>query len=345
VLATTGSSRSDPQTLITESGPIRAFARDGDQIAWAVYRSRARCFSAVVDRSLRTRRSFRLSAPKGPACTHETGFQSATSVPFALAGRKALWVMTESGNDTYDHLVLGAIGRPDREIRLFQYSSANYDGDRLGEVAGTGSTLVYGWYRAVMTSDACFEGGGKCTWEARGGSVRHILGGRSAAVTGAPGAMLVATDGPRVALVPARGEASSLGIPIDRRNVEVRDVETGRVISSFRTENNVLDIALGGRTLAVLLAGPRRIERYDARTGRKLGATPVSASAGDLDASGFLLVYTAGRRIFVLELVTGRIRTAFLARSHPIGLSADAGRVTWAENFRGVGVVRSTDVS
>lgn len=343
VFAVAGSGAFAPPAIVTDSGVIVDVARDGPHVAWAAYRPKARCFSAVVHRTLPRHERRSLVARNGYTCGHEYGFQFLGSPSLELAGKEALWVLSEAGNNVYDHLLYGKVGsRRDRHLREFAYSAASYDGDRLADVEGGGGTLVYAWYRVVV-NDECGDGG-ECRWEVTGGSVRRVLRGRDVAVRGAGPAVRVSTNGPSLALVRASGEASDKGLPLERKDVEVRDVETGRLISSFRTEDNVLDIALGGKIVAVLLAAPRRIVRYDARTGQKLGAKPVSPQVVGLDAGGFLLVYAAERRIYVMELVTGQV-TAFRARSRPIGLSVDDQRVTWAENSRGVGVVRSADVS
>lgn len=340
VFAVAGSSASAPQTIVTDSGTIVDVARDGQHLAWAAYRPKARCFSAVVHRTLPRHERRSLVARKGYTCGHEYGFQFLGSAALELAGDEALWLLSETGNFVYDHLMYGKVGsRRDRQLREFVYSAASYDGDRLAGVEGAGGTLVYSWYRIVV-DDACGEGG-DCRWEVNGGSVRRVLRGRDVAVRGTGPAYGVSTNGPTVAYVRVSGRASDKGIPLDRKNVEVRNVATGRLLSSFRTEDIVIDLALGDEVVALLLAAPRRIERYDAATGERLGATPVVQAVWRIDASKNLLVYSVGRNIYLLDLETGRRRVVTRARSELRGPSVNSGRLTWAENLGGRGFVRS----
>lgn len=339
--ATAASSAPAPQTIVAERGLIRGFARDGQHIGWATYRPRAKCFSAVTHRRLNGGVATSLVSRSGFTCGHEVGLQLVLRLPFAVAGNQALWVLSESGNDVYDHVIHGVVGRPDRELDLFRYSASNYDGDRFADLAGAGRTLVYGWYEVVITDDSC---AGECRWEVRKGGVRRVVNRRPVTIPGTPPALLVATNGPRVAIVPAQGEATRFGIPYERRGVEVRDVESGRVVSSFRARRNVLDLALGDKVVAVLIGGPLRIQLYNARSGQFLGSVSVPRETTAIAASGGRLVLEARREIHLLDLETGRLRRVVEARSNPLGASVAGDRVSWAQNVDGLGYVRSLAV-
>jgi hypothetical protein len=340
LFAVAGSGAPAPKSIVKETGPIRGFARDGTQIAWAAYHPRARCFSSVRHRNLGRGAPRSLVSPRGFTCRHEVGFQFPGEIKFAVAGTQALWVLSESGNDVYDHLLLGTVGRPDRELLEFTYS-ATYDGDRLAGVDGSGKTLVYGWYRVVVTNDSCGDGG-ECLLAVSGGSVRRVVGRRSVDVPGAPPALRVATNGELVALVKAQGEANRFGYPYDKRNVEVRAADSGTLVSSFRAGRNVLDLALGDEVVAVLLGGrPLRIVRRDARTGAVLGSTAVPGETVSIDADGKWLALAALGEIHVLDLTTGRLNRLWVTRGRPLGLSVSNGRVSWVENVRRKGFVSS----
>jgi hypothetical protein len=196
----------------------------------------------------------------------------------------------------------------------------------------------------VITDDSCIQGTGDCRLAVTNGSVRRIVNGQPVAVKGAPAAVLVSTNGPSVALVTAHGETTRFGVPLDRRDVEVREVESGRLQSAFRTGHNVLDLALGDDVVAVL-RGPRlRVERRDVLTGKVLGSTPVPQETVSISASGSRLALVAGRRIYVLDLATGQLRFVTDTRGAPIGASVAGNRVAWAENHHSRGVVRSLTI-
>jgi hypothetical protein len=103
----------------------------------------------------------------------------------------------------------------------------------------------------------------------------------------------------------------------------------------------VVDLALDGDSVAALVdaGSARRVERYDARSGRSLGSLQLAGSAQDLDVSGNDVVFRVGNEI---HLVTGgRITLLERASARPIGLSLEGRRIAWAENVRGHGRIRS----
>jgi hypothetical protein len=340
VFAVTALGAPQPRAIVKESGPIRGFARDGSHIAWAAYHRRAKCFSVVMHRNLGHGRPKSLVSPRGVTCSRKHGFRIPGEIMFAVAGNEALWVLSASDYHPYDSVVHGVVSQPDREIGRYRYSQT-FAGDHLTEVAGAGKTLVFGWYRVTVTGDSCNEAENDCRWNVTGGLTQRVDGRRAVPVPGAPGATLVATNGPLVALVKAQGEANRFGIPHNRRHVEVRDAQSGLLISSFRAGRNVLRLALGSRVVAVLLGPPLRIVRRDARTGAVLGSTPVPAETIPIHAAGDRLALASLGDIHVLDLETGRLRQVFDSFRHPIGLSVSEGHVSWAVNAGRRGYVSS----
>jgi hypothetical protein len=344
LFAVAGSTASAPRSIVRDSGPIRGFARDGMHIAWASYHPRAKCVSAVLHRNLGRGRPRSLVSPRGYTCHDDYGFQFPGEIDFAVAGNEALWVLSSSGNEHYDYVVHGVLGKPDRDIALFQHSAVTEDGDRFAGLDGAGKTLVIGWYRVTITDDSCIGGSGDCMWEVTGGSVQRIVNRRAVDLAGSPGAIHVATNGLLVALVKAHGETNRFGVPYNRRDVEVRDARSGRLVSSFRAGRNVHDLALGSKTVAFLLGPPLRIVRRDARTGALLGSTKVPAETVAIDADGSRLALKSLREIHVLNLETGRLTKVYETVEPPMGLSVSKGRVSWAVNVRGKGYASSLAV-
>jgi hypothetical protein len=341
LFAVAGSTASAPRSIVRDSGPIRGFARDGMHIAWASYHPRARCFSAVMHRNLGHGRPRSLLSPGGYTCRHKYGFRFSGEIDFAVAGNEALWVLSATGDEHTDHIMQGVVGKPDREVAVFQRSATTEDGDRFTELDGAGKTLVIGWYHVTITDDSCIRGSGDCRYVVTGGSVQRVVDRRAVTLADTPGATLVATNGPLVALVKAQGETTRFGVPFNRRNVEVRDAASGRLVSSFRAGRNVHDLALGSKAVAFLLGPPLRIVRRDARTGTLLGSTKVPAETVSIDADGNRLALRSLREIHVLDLDTGRLTEVYETVVPPFGLSVSKGQVSWAVNLRGKGYASS----
>jgi hypothetical protein len=83
---------------------------------------------------------------------------------------------------------------------------------------------------------------------------------------------------------------------------------------------------LSSKVVAALMQGkPARIERYDAATGRRLGATTVAGTpANELDASLDIVVYHSEDTISAID-EHGRSLELARAAGLPLGLSIEVG--------------------
>jgi hypothetical protein len=323
--ATAGSAGTRTVTLAYADGPVVAFAQDGGFISWATEHE---CLAAIRVRSLAAQRQRVVGKTGDPQqrCAYLRRMQ------LALGGDRAIWTHFETGNEAYtfaDSATLG--GGPAKEV-----AAASWDingcgvGDHFGGLAASGSNAVYSIVSVRAGAGGCDETPG-----VSGGFVARLAGGRTRLIAGVPPAVLLAVSGGRMALVPAGvgGETprASTGGP-----VEVRDVATGMLVSSFRPAGTVTAVALSGPIVAVLVStrGARSIDRYAVADGRLLGATPVQAGTADslsMDASR--IVFRTGREIFTLGVTGGAVSTVYTARSTPVGLSINAGRIAWGETY------------
>lgn len=76
------------------------------------------------------------------------------------------------------------------------------------------------------------------------------------------------------------------------------------------------------------------LERYDVASGAVLGRSRFPTAASRISLAGRWGVYRVGRRIFLLDVKSGR-RTALAAtRADPQGPVIEGRRVFWAEDYR-----------
>jgi hypothetical protein len=116
--------------------------------------------------------------------------------------------------------------------------------------------------------------------------------------------------------------------------VEIRSLETGSVVRSFRPQGIVRAVALSETRAVVILEylGSRTIESYDIASGRRLSVASVPQSARRLSTDGRHAAFIARTDVRVLDLESGRQRIVRRAQTFPSGLWIRSGRLVWAEN-------------
>ena len=330
---------SAPRTLVALNVRISDFAQDGDQLAWMT----GRCpeyssppFDWVALRAASGRR-WHVLAQK--VCGY---WREPLLTGVALATHRALfWWPVEGGNFTFYRLATGALGQHVSRLGIFEHGSGM--GHTVTGAAGDGETLVYAvadW----STSDACIARPVPCTYTISDGAVWRIVDGTSIRIPGVPVTAVLDVSEGAIAVAPAARRWSGPDLPVPAAadgRIEIRDARTGAVRTRFAPHGRVVDLALAGDHAAALVdAGQtRRLERYDARSGRSLGSVHVAGSAQDLDVAGNEVVYRVGNEI---HLLTGdRVTLVARASARPIGLSLEGRRIAWAENVRGHGRIQS----
>ena len=295
-----------PHTLAVADAPIGAFAQDGDRIVWF---ERGRCQRV---------RSRRVGSPTVVTVsgTFTCRWPRSGPVRLAVARNRVLWSLRSTGNDQVDYLRMSSVfRRGERFVDIVTRATAG-PGESLGGLAGDGGLLVYSGVTYVYRDErACLEG--------RDCSMR-VAESRTVAVdTGeiAFGGRPVALSGAWVALVDGD----------DPSRVEIRNVNTGSLVTSCDLTEPVQAIALSARIAVVKsegrlpMAGCRRVVPFRV----------VPASVGTVAASGTTIVFNRGTAIYA----NGRLVTR--ARANPIGLSIEGRRIAWAENVRRRGYVRA----
>jgi hypothetical protein len=172
--------------------------------------------------------------------------------------------------------------------------------------------------------------------------VKQVVGNQGVPVPGLPAAALIAGAPGHLALVQPAARASTSGAidwpraAVDGK-VEVVDTSDRHVTPTFRPRGRMRAVALSATRCVVLVEAQakRRIEWYDARTGKRLGsAVAPPGTALGLSTDGRYTVFAAGKSVRVLDLATGVQRTVRRASTVPVAVSVLAGRIVWAEGRR-----------
>jgi hypothetical protein len=172
----------------------------------------------------------------------------------------------------------------------------------------------------------------------------RVYDGRQQVLPGLPSPALVSAHRRRIAVAPADvvGTTAPPILPVPTKTVELRRMRDGVLVHRFELDGAPRGMTLSRELLTVLVedeAGRRTLERYRP-SGEHLGTTRVSRRTNPvLDSEGESVVFSMGRRINLLDGVSGAITTLRSVPYPPIDLQINRGRVAWAANGRGHGHV------
>jgi hypothetical protein len=166
-----------------------------------------------------------------------------------------------------------------------------------------------------------------------GGGIWNIVAGTPRRVPGVPPSFVFARGSDRILTAPAEVSRQTGWVPLPATTLEVRNANTGAVISSF-DPGTVGAAALAGSVAVVFRAG--RIDRYDSDNGQLIGSTAAPAgTAAELDADGSRVVVRTRHAIELIDAATGRI--SIVARTgawSPSAVAVEGRTVVWAEAKR-----------
>jgi hypothetical protein len=285
------------KTLVRSPSPIVDFAQDSGFIAW----ENGTLFDGFEFARLRVH----IRRPRTGAQVNFSGpFSADTGAPaVGLALRRAVWADTPCGNICDQEIDTGALDDPVLTV-VDEESWDSFPEHALTLAAGDGTDLVYGFLiRLVCDEDA--QGN---PLYATVGHVRRVVARSSTPIPGARGTDVLAVSSGHVLLQPR--ETALCGGPEQVFPVEVREVATGNLVTTFSPAGDVLAVGLDGATAAVLVrsaSGGKRIGRYNADTGALLASTWVSRStAPELDIASGGIVFRTGREIRLMDAATAQ---------------------------------------
>ena len=307
-----------PRTLFIEQGTIHKFAQDGDRISWVGGRH--------YDVHLRgvSKRSGWLLGHAGPGAA--VGAQSASTL--VLGGTTAVWVKY-AGVMTREAGIYASKPGQKKPLLIDAPGLSDSGGTYLTDLAASGGTILYADATVTCNPADC------STWSLTGGGVHRFVGkSYPPRIRGIPPAFAIATAGRRVAVVPA---VVTDDHPAAAPNgpVYVYDL-SGRRLARIVPQGTVREVALDWPDLAVIVTRPGGttvVERFDASSGRLVGATSMPA-ASDLSIGRGKIVFRVGSTIYLWWVVVKRPAVLWRSLGKPIGLSIEGRRVAWAANGR-----------
>jgi hypothetical protein len=316
-------------TLVAFRGTVLGVALDARSIAWLQW-SPDGCFLRIRGRESKAIRSVRYAATCEPYF-HDLLFDRG----------RAVW----AGDDevicgkTYATVYAYARARP-RLVQKLPRDCLGF-GPSLRGVVSDGHAFYYNVFKTARPPAAsqCGDLGGLCQWELAGGQIYRLDGTKRVPLRGLPPTVMFAVDSGRVVLVQPLKEfagGSSAGWPRPVRNgrVEVRDVASGRLVSSFYPQGLVRSVALTPTKALALTEynGLRTVESYDVKTGRHLRSVAAPVSLRRLPPRGTLVAFPLNYQVSVFDVSTGKRWVVARTRFNTVGILVRDGLVVWGEN-------------
>lgn len=333
-----GNRLAEPVTLVSASARIYSFAQDDGTLAWEEC-CRGETRSTIKVRAAGGGQTAIVSRPDGGDGAYEM-------VQFALGGRRVVWGgFVDCCSNGYGRFETAAPGSKPKQVTSLDLELWAW-GEYPTGAAGDGETLAYS-IAHVWPNDP-FGGN---TWRVASGGVWRVVGSRSIRIPGTPPTALLGAARGTIVLVPAdrrtfKGGHFAAGVRVaSNARVEVRDVVSGTLRSSFAPRGRVSAIGMDAGTVAVIVrSGTKaRVEWYSTSSGKLLGATSVDRAVTNVvDVSGHTIVFGQGRSILSIDTRKGATQGLARASATPVGLSIEGSRVAWAES--GFGRIRAVTV-
>ena len=293
------------------NGWITALAMDGSQVVYATQAfAPTNCFK-LFTWNVTTRAGVLVSGPSSGRCSSdEPHGQRIREV--AIAGTRVAWIRNITGNtESDDYLFTATLPKP-REVQL---AAARRTGDT------SGGPLKGGWIgglvgsAAVLAADTWTTGAGGAVTRAalrRVGPTRlgTIATGRSTltAESADTGRIAVARSDGSVAVYSASGPLLRTITPSSTREIALR------------------------KDYLIVLTRTKSLEIYNSHTGVFIRKWPVPAGAGNLDVNANIAVYSVWRKLYGLQLTTGKHVVLAAQKRAVVAAEIEAPGVLYAYN-------------
>jgi hypothetical protein len=330
------------------SGTIVAVAQDNTTAAWLTTFSTKRPCNAI--HLLSPGQHDRILPPAALSSMTCRWTLSPGQSQLAVAAKisTALWTLHQTGTPTFDQVVAGSVGGPERQLLRFSHATDG-TGKWLGGVAGAGKTLAYSWDDVEYVNPERCLSGGTCKQKIADGGIQIVTKTADTALPGARPALQIATSAGRIAYIPATTVHGGRPYPSNGSSIPIVDASSGDVLGQAAVGGIPIAIALSPHILAVLTTQATdhdRISWFSATDGAKLGSVVVSgfAVAGQLAASDHLVVFRTGIFLRSVSLATHHLTKLVTTGQNYVGLALDDGRLIWGENHNGTGRLRALAV-
>jgi hypothetical protein len=272
--------------------------------------------------------------------SHWTLSSDAEHLELAAGAAAALWTLPERHSDFVMTAEVGG-----KEVEVDRLAHPDGTGWWLGGATGGGTTLAYSSVDVEYVDPLGCASGGSCKKKIAGGGIDLVTEGQKTPLPGAGPALGLALSNGRMAYIRATTVAKS-GAPASSSNaaVQIVNVPSGNVVSQAKPPGIPLAIGLGPHVLAVLSRDVHflRLSWYVPATGRKLGGIGVPVqTASTLAVNDQFVVYRFGRTLRAVNEATRHVHPLGKTAPAYVGLSLDQGRLVWAENQNGHGLIRA----
>jgi hypothetical protein len=298
------------------SGWITALAMDGSQVAYATQAfAPTNCFKLFTWSPV-TKGATLVSGSKSGSCGSDTPTgQRIRAV--ALAGSRIAWIRNLSGNDESDDYLFTATLPRLHTTRLLAAT-------RTGDV--TGGQLKGAWINGLVGSGAVLAVN---TWTTN--------------VTGAVSKAALSLVGPTalhlIAVGPGTLTAASADtgrIAVARSNATVAIFSSSGRLLRVIAPSSIKQIALR-KDYLVVLTKSQTLEIWNSRTGAYIRKWPVPGGATNLDVSQNIAVFSIWRRLYALQLTTGKQALLAQPKRAVVAAEIEAPGVVYAYNtVRGI---------
>jgi len=294
-------------TVKNTKGWIRALAMDGGLVAYDVGATNGGC-NHLLAWNVLSGYGWVVSG-KG-TCGADSTSTGAGVREIAIAGRRIAWIVNLGGNtESNDTLYTATLPKP-TETKLSEgFRTGDVDGvlagDWIGGLVGDGSLLAVNRW-TTDTAAAVTKS-----------SLERVGDGLAPIVVGQDAVTAQSADQDRVAVLRPDGAVivhSTTGVP-----------------ATTIKPSSARDVALRKDYLAVLTK-TRTLEVYNSNTGEAVATLPVRRGAMHLDLQMGIAVYTVGRRVYALRLVTGKNVLLATARRAVVDVAIEAPGVVYAFN-------------
>jgi hypothetical protein len=300
------------------NGRITALSMDGSRVAYATQSFAPTGCDKVFVWDVASGAGTLVSGPKTGTCGgDEPDGQLVSAV--AIAGNRLAWIRTGSGNtETDDYLFSATLPKP-REVQLASAVATGTTG---------GGALGGGWLGGLVGSGTVVAVN---TW--------------STDVRGAVTQASLKTVGARLTTI-ASGPLTLTAESVDTGRIAVARTDgsvaiytaTGTLLQTVAPPSFAA-IALRN-DLLVVLTKTKTLNIYSARTGVFIRSWPIPAGAAHLDVFSDIAVYSVYRRLYGLQLTTGKQVVLAMPKRAIVAAQIEAPGVLYAYNS----VKGSTDV-
>jgi hypothetical protein len=314
LLGAAASAGREAATTVRTNGWIEALAFEGSIAAFDVEAVGMRCNRLFI---WRITSGARMQVGGRRTCAADETSTGRGVTAIALTGTRAAWVVNRGGNtESVDTLLTSPLAGP-RETRVAEVVrrgsvDAALAGGWLGGLVSDGATIVFNHWRTALDEDG--------REVIRSGSLRRLAGTATRELaSGTETQVAQSVDGGRIAVLRADGSVALHGA-------------NGRLLRVVVPTARATAATLSGGRLA-LVTTRRTIEIRDAASGGVVAAwRAAGAVTTRVDLEGRLLAYGAGRRVHVLDVVSGRTRAVATHTRAIVDVQIEPSGVLYAYN-------------